>query len=79
MMNGLKIVLLTLYLASLTIVLKTPELTTGFVGLVVWGVLSYCGIIVVAHSAAFLYAGCRWLGKQQLSVSTVLDAETEAS
>lgn len=84
-MISTKIVLLTLYLGSLMVVQNTLEFTTGFSVLVVLGVLSYCGIIVVAHSVAALYVLCRWLSRQlamaeqQLPAAVALDAETEAT
>ncbi len=61
---SLKIVLLLLYLASLLVVLKATELTTGFSGLVILGVLGYASIIVVAQSLDSLVELCRSLNKQ---------------
>jgi hypothetical protein len=80
-----KLILLVLYLATLNVVQQTPNLFSSFTGLMVLGVVSYCGIIVVAHAVVDCYRLCRRLSPPAeqkearfSATSAALAIETEA-
>jgi type IV secretory pathway TrbD component len=82
----LKIPILALYVASVMMVLATPELISGAARLFVLFVLAYCGIIVLAHLVATLRTFYIWCAAAKHSreesftaPAVVFETETEAT